>query len=745
MTGATGLVGSHVARPLVERGDSVRVTTRPRSRLGNLAELDVERVECDVLDRRAVRRAMRGVERVFHVAGLTNLRADADTLFRINVQGTTTVLEEALRAGVERCVHTSSVAAVGPAPRGSTADERQVFRAGRYGLPYINAKHEAEKEALRIGGLGLPVVVVNPGARLRRRRRLPLVDRAGAPLPAPRDPGLRRRRAEHRRRRGRRARAICSPTSAARRASATSSATATSRSTGSSPTSGRLSGVEPPAVKLPLAAAIALARGARAQPAAGAPADHGRRGARGVAVVGVSLDEGQARARLQARAPRGHAAGDDRLVPRARARRGCASPGRASRSRCAWRASASSRPTSVARAGWTDGDTLYRCRTPTDWLCPCGRVARELRQGRARTSTPSACPWRRRDRPEVQALSGQRSVPLLVLDGEAICDSKRIVEHLRWRRTATAARSSRRREQRVGDQALGALDVAAERGVEREQHRAPGAGRLVEHGRGAAQRRRCRARSRRRRTRCPSGSARRRCRRTRAGPGRRSSNAKPLGALAPGDRVVRVQLHARARRRASRRRPAPRRSPRDPGGLRQRDALAAHADERAAAAHPGRQRREPGRRRGRRRAPSGTTNARVAADAQPRRGPRCRSASTLQAVALLEQPVRPGERRRRDALVEHRHARRAQRDGAGRPGDRRSSPVARRPARSARRPARAARIATSAAPSSRRRTAGRAGAAGSAARPEHAACGSRERIAPPSRPISSGLDHDATS
>src|SRR3954468_16437259 len=163
VTGATGLVGSHVARLLVERGDRVRATTRPRSRLGNLTELDLEQVECDVLDRRAVRRAMRGVDRVFHVAGLTNLRADADTMFRVNVQGTETVLEEALAAGVERCVHTSSVAAVGPAPGDSTGAQRQVFRAGRYGLASVNAKHEAEKEALRICGLGLPVVVVNPG------------------------------------------------------------------------------------------------------------------------------------------------------------------------------------------------------------------------------------------------------------------------------------------------------------------------------------------------------------------------------------------------------------------------------------------------------------------------------------------------------------------------------------------------------------------------------------------------------
>jgi glutaredoxin len=75
--------------------------------------------------------------------------------------------------------------------------------------------------------------------------------------------------------------------------------------------------------------------------------------------------------------------------------------------------------------------TLYRCRTPTDWLCPCGRVARELRR-RAVSYNEVRVPFRRRDRPEVEALSGQRHVPLLVIDGEAICDSKRIVEHLDW-------------------------------------------------------------------------------------------------------------------------------------------------------------------------------------------------------------------------------------------------------------------------------------------------------------------------
>jgi glutathione S-transferase len=80
--------------------------------------------------------------------------------------------------------------------------------------------------------------------------------------------------------------------------------------------------------------------------------------------------------------------------------------------------------------------TLYRCRTPTDRLCPCGRVARELRRhGLAHDEV--RVPWRGRDRAEVRALSGQDRVPLAVVDGEAICDSHRIVEHLRFRAGAT--------------------------------------------------------------------------------------------------------------------------------------------------------------------------------------------------------------------------------------------------------------------------------------------------------------------
>jgi len=86
VTGATGLLGSHVTRKLVERGDDVRALVRARSPVDTLDGLDVEFVRGDILDRRSVRRAMRGVDRVFHVAGLTGLRGSGVGHVQVNLQ-----------------------------------------------------------------------------------------------------------------------------------------------------------------------------------------------------------------------------------------------------------------------------------------------------------------------------------------------------------------------------------------------------------------------------------------------------------------------------------------------------------------------------------------------------------------------------------------------------------------------------------------------------------------------------------
>jgi dihydroflavonol-4-reductase len=167
VTGATGFIGTHLVRALLARGDDVRVTVRASSPTSALAGLDVEQVTADIVDPRAMRRAARGIERVFHVAGSVNLRRPADELLRTNAEGTRTVLDACLAAGVERAVHVSSVAAIGPARPGGALDERHVW-SGPLGIAYADAKHAAEVEALRVAARGLDVVVASPAHVLGR-------------------------------------------------------------------------------------------------------------------------------------------------------------------------------------------------------------------------------------------------------------------------------------------------------------------------------------------------------------------------------------------------------------------------------------------------------------------------------------------------------------------------------------------------------------------------------------------------
>jgi dihydroflavonol-4-reductase len=163
VTGATGFIGSHVARLLAERGDEVVLAVEGGSPDAAIADLDLKRVKCDVRDRRAVRRALKGAERVFHCAGITSVRpGDSERLVDVNVRGTKLVMEECLRAEVERVVYTSSAAVVGPAAHGKTADETQLFTGGELGIPYVSSVHEAEVEAMRVAARGLPLVCVNP-------------------------------------------------------------------------------------------------------------------------------------------------------------------------------------------------------------------------------------------------------------------------------------------------------------------------------------------------------------------------------------------------------------------------------------------------------------------------------------------------------------------------------------------------------------------------------------------------------
>ena len=162
VTGATGFIGAHLARLYSERGERVRATYRSEKRLDRLQGLDVEPVRADVLDRAALRRAMRGCELVLHSAGMVG-STPVEQIWRINALAPRLAVEAAAAEGVRRVVLTGSVAGVGPVPAGQIGDEEQVYRGGPLKLTYADAKHEGEAEALAAGArLGVEVVSVNP-------------------------------------------------------------------------------------------------------------------------------------------------------------------------------------------------------------------------------------------------------------------------------------------------------------------------------------------------------------------------------------------------------------------------------------------------------------------------------------------------------------------------------------------------------------------------------------------------------
>ena len=162
VTGATGFLGRHLVRRLVEAGDDVRALVRPQTDAAPVEALGAEVVRGDVLDRDAVARGAAGAQRIFHLAGLVAYEdRDLPRLRRANVEGVRAVVD-ALPDGA-RLVHVSSVAAVGPAPsRERPADETNEFPAFAERLPYPATKREGELVALAAAEAGRDVVVINP-------------------------------------------------------------------------------------------------------------------------------------------------------------------------------------------------------------------------------------------------------------------------------------------------------------------------------------------------------------------------------------------------------------------------------------------------------------------------------------------------------------------------------------------------------------------------------------------------------
>jgi dihydroflavonol-4-reductase len=161
VTGASGFVGWHVARLLIERGHQVRALVRPSSAI---PELDLERVTGDLRDPASLERAAAGCGLVFHVAADYRLWSkNPHELYQSNVDGTRNMLSAARAAGVERLVYTSTVGCIGVPPNG-IGDESLPVALHDMAGSYKRSKFLAEQVALEFARDGFPVVIVNPTA-----------------------------------------------------------------------------------------------------------------------------------------------------------------------------------------------------------------------------------------------------------------------------------------------------------------------------------------------------------------------------------------------------------------------------------------------------------------------------------------------------------------------------------------------------------------------------------------------------
>lgn len=167
VTGSTGFVGSHLCRVLMERGERVRAFHRPSSPLDALEGLDLEHAVGDVTQPETLEAALDGVEVVYHAAAQMGGVSDPRQSYAVTVGGTRNLLTAAMRAGVRRVVHTSSVAALGvpdTAARGEPIrmDEHHTWNYDPDWWIYGHAKYRAELAVQQAVGEGLDVVIVNP-------------------------------------------------------------------------------------------------------------------------------------------------------------------------------------------------------------------------------------------------------------------------------------------------------------------------------------------------------------------------------------------------------------------------------------------------------------------------------------------------------------------------------------------------------------------------------------------------------
>ncbi len=198
LTGASGFVGSAVARKLLDEGFAVRALVRKSSNRANLAGIDLDVVEGDIRDAALIQKAMAGVRQVFHVAADYRLWApDPQEIIKTNTDGTRAIMRAALASGVERIAYTSSVATLRLSDDGTPSDETMPLSAENAIGAYKKSKVLAERLVERmVAEEGLPAVIVNPSTPIGPRDVRPtptgriVVEAAAGRMPAYVETGL---------------------------------------------------------------------------------------------------------------------------------------------------------------------------------------------------------------------------------------------------------------------------------------------------------------------------------------------------------------------------------------------------------------------------------------------------------------------------------------------------------------------------------------------------------------------------
>lgn len=197
LTGATGFLGSALARELLKEGRSLKLLFRQNTDTRNIDDLDCEKVHGDLRDRESLKSALVGCKTLYHTAAYYSLwNRDKKMIYDINVQGTRNILESALEAGVEKVVYTSTVGCIGLSEDGSPSNEDRPMDPATLCNDYKLSKYQAELVALELFGRGLPVVVVNPSTPVGPRDIKPtptgkiILDFMNRKMPAYIDTGL---------------------------------------------------------------------------------------------------------------------------------------------------------------------------------------------------------------------------------------------------------------------------------------------------------------------------------------------------------------------------------------------------------------------------------------------------------------------------------------------------------------------------------------------------------------------------